>query len=546
MMTHSYATDTPNKATDLATTVIAASSPPQIIAACGAIESFLQKHTPDQARWFFSITFPTLICKIFGFEESSPAQKPHSPNGWIEIVSQSNDSELSSRVFRLLLPNGVLMSSMSAVDRLSLVKYVFPIERLPEWVRNMLQNERDYSVLADLCSLFKGRVKEDSVKGSSFQVQLNVFEYYMFWYAYYPVCRGNYESCGAVRVQRSRRFRLENWTHSIPVFSSAKRGTERKVECNLYTRLLYAYLHAFVPACDLNAHPPYRSSLLHYSSGYDSLVLERAGFFVSTLIHFWLVNNDFSPLAVATCKSFGVTFPFRSVLGETPPTSGLGEVVNVFVKYLNFSMVTFADGSDHVKYSESPRWRISGSVDFMKSKDATSGTFGVHSVSSWNSWIQRPLYRYVLRAFLFCPVQTSIKNASQVFSVWINYMEPWAISLEDFVELAANEGISRKNMTMETSRSPSRGYSSSWQGFVLANYLFYSSLVMHFVGFAHKFLHTDAEVIVQMVSKVCFLPFPDYYCCLALLAPLIVCVALFISMQKCDQQFLDSFILDIL
>lgn len=29
---------------------------------------------------------------------------------------------------------------------------------------------------------------------------------------------------------------------------------------------------------------------------------------------------------------------------------------------------------------------------------------------------------------------------------------------------------------------------------------------MHFIGFAHKFIHTDPEVIVQMLSKVCLFP----------------------------------------
>lgn len=51
-------------------------------------------------------------------------------------------------------------------------------------------------------------------------------------------------------------------------------------------------------------------------------------------------------------------------------------------------------------------------------------------------------------------------------------------------------------------QSPSIGYSSSWQGFVLINYQYYSSLVVHFLRFAHKFVHTDTEAIVQMVSKV--------------------------------------------
>ncbi|KAH0645857.1 hypothetical protein KY284_033741 [Solanum tuberosum] len=502
MISRGYATDTQSKSSDIAATVLAASSPLQILAACDAVESFLHKHTADQTRWFFSITFPTLICKIFGFDESSSATvavKSMSPSGWIDIAALSNDSQLAGRIFSLLSPTGVLLSSIVAADGLSLVKYVFPVERLPEWVRYMLQNERDSLVLSDLCPLFKNRLKEDSVKGSSFQVQLNVFEYYMFWFVYYPVCRGNSEGPQTVSVRRSRRFRLENWAYSIPGLSSTKRGMEQNNEGDLYMRLLYAYLRAYVPVADMKAHQPYRSSLLHYSFSYGTPIVEKAEFLVNTLIHFWLVDNDFSPLPVNLCKSFGMTFPFRSVLGEIPPTSGLGEVVNVFVKYLNLSSIASSDRTDRVDYTESPKWKVGGTFNASQSRNAVPF---VDSGNSWNSWIQRPLYRFILRTFLYCPMESSIKNASQVFTLWVSYLEPWSISMEEFAKLDSDLGKSNRGTLKEVTPSVPHGYTSSWQVFVLANYLYYSSLVMHFIGFAHKFLHTDPEVIVKMVSKV--------------------------------------------
>ncbi|KAL2243071.1 uncharacterized protein LOC105157959 [Sesamum indicum] len=504
MIPHSYATDTQAKATELAATVAASVSPAQIVSACAAVEAFLRKHTPGQHRWFFSITFPTLICRVFGFDDSSPPSsapaKRQPSNGWIDVAVSENDSELAGKIFSLLSPNGVLLSSISGIDRLSLVKYVFPTERLPEWVRYMLQNERDCRVLSDLCPLFKNKIKEDSIKGSSYQVQLNVFEYYMFWFAYYPVCRGNSEGSETVKVHRTKKFRLENWSYSIPGLSSAKRETEKKTEGNLFIRLLYVYLRSFVPVEDLDVHQPYRSSLLHYYPGYDSSAIERAEFVINTMIHFWLVDNDFSPLPVGLCKAFGVTFPFRSVLGETPPTSGLGDVIIVFVKYLNLSSLAATRGSNHIEYDGSPGWRVPGSFDVVKSRDAP---LNIRSIGSWNLLIQRPLYRFILRTFLFCPVETSIKTvASQAFSVWVNYMEPWSISFEEFADLNETLGLPTGSSANSVTKSSSLGYASMWQGFILDNYLFYSSLVMHFIGFAHKFLHTDAEVIVQMVSKV--------------------------------------------
>ncbi|MBA0835075.1 hypothetical protein Goarm_007381 [Gossypium armourianum] len=508
MLPHSYAVDSLSRSQDLASAILASTTPSQISATCASIDFFLQSHSPDQSRHFFSITFPILICKLFGFDDASslppppPSQKPPS-NGWVELASQSSLPDLSSKIFSLLSPNGTLMNSISAVDRHSLVKYVFPVERLPEWVRFMLSNEKYFRVISDLCPFFKGKVKEDAVQGSLCQIQLNVFEYYLFWFAYYPVCKGNSENLDSNSVKRSSKFRLENWTRSIRGFSgSSKREMEQKFEGNLYIQLLYGYLRAFVPIFDLGAHQPYRSSILNYSLKCDGSVIVRAEFLVNVFVHYWLVDNDFSPIPVNVCKSFGVSFPFRSMLGEIPPTSGLGEVVKLFVKYLNLSSVMSTDGFDNIECNESPRWRVSGGFDSGGSRDLVSLSPSVCSVGSWNSWIQRPLYRFILRTFLFSPVGTSMKNTSQVFSVWVSYMEPWTISLDDFAELDVVINGSSKDVRNQETESQNSGYSPVWQAFVLSNFLYYSSLVMHFIGFAHKFLHTDPEVIAQMVLKV--------------------------------------------
>lgn len=392
------------------------------------------------------------------------------------------------------------MSSIAGVDGLSLVKYVFPNERLPEWVRYMLQNEQDCRVLTDLCPLFRNKIEGDPIKGTAYQVQLNVLEYYLFWFVYYPVCRGNSEGSETVKVQRAKKFRLENWSYSIPGLSSTKRETEKKTEGNLYIRLLYVYLHSFVPSQDLYVQP-YRSSLLHYSSGYDSSLMERAEFVISAIIHFWLVDSDFSPLSTGLCKANGITFPFRSVLGENPPTSGLGDVINVLTRYLNLSSLVAMDGPDKSE-TRSPGWRVSGSYDVLKTRDAA---LSINCSGSWNLMIQRPIYRFILRTFLFCPVESSMKNASQAFSIWVNYMEPWLISFEEFADFNGTLGLPTVSLANSIDKSSSSGYTSSWQGFVLDNYLFYSSMVMHFIGFAHKFLHTDAEIVVQMVAKVSYI-----------------------------------------
>ncbi|VVB08245.1 unnamed protein product [Arabis nemorensis] len=502
MLPHSYTVDSLSQSQDLASAILAASTPSNISAACSSVESFLQSHTPDQCRHFFSITFPILICKLFGFGDAtagSPAQSSLPTNGWIDVISGANDLGLAERVFSLLSPSGILMSSIFAVDKLSLVKYVFPTERLPEYARFMLSSEKDRCALSNLCPFLKGKIEEDSLRGSSYEVRLNVFEYYMFWVSYYPVCRGNNENSAVIPIQKRKMFRLDNWTLIKGFPGSNKRDSDQKLECNLYMRIFYSYLKEFVPVLDLNAHQPYRSSLLHYGNGFDGSVMTRAEFLVNVFVHYWLVENDFSPFPVVTAKSFGMAPPFRSAVEEIPPTCGLEEVVKLLVKYLNLSWVTSGVGSEnYVEYGDSPRWKTptSGSAFHV-------ANLSLRPLTSWNTHLQRPLYRYILRSFLFCPIGSSIKNASQVLSIWVMYLEPWVTSLDDFSDLeAALNGSEKVAKKEESYESRVCGYTSLWQSYVISNYLYYSSLVMHFIGFAHKFLHTDPEIITQMVLKV--------------------------------------------
>ncbi|RWW41536.1 hypothetical protein BHE74_00052975 [Ensete ventricosum] len=503
--------DSQNRAQDLATTVLAAAALSEIAAACSAVESFLRRHASDQSRAFFSVALPALICRIFGFDDVPPPSSsasstaPGRPASTAWIDQAASDPALAGRLLALLAPDGILISSISAVDRHALVRYVFPIERLPEWIRFALQSDRPISVLSDLCPLLKSRVKEDAVQGSPYQMHLNAFEYFMFWFAYYPVCRGNSESSDANVVRKSRKFRLQKWTSSLPVLCSSSRRYGQKPECNLYLQLLYAYLHAFVPKNRLS-YQPYRSSLLHYSLSYDDTAFQQAEFLVYTFVHFWMIDNDFSPLPVNVCRSFGWSFPYKAVLGEAPPTAGLGDVLKVLVKYLNSDSTVSGTESRHMVYGESPRSK--GSLDVVSSRNVM--LYCENSVGSWNAVIQRPLYRFILRSFLFCPIGASIKNASQVFYLWMSYLEPWNTSPEDFSkfdpakmkkEVGGNENINESSKGKQ-GRHIDLQYSPAWESYVLSNYLFYSSLVMHFLGFAHKFLHTNVESVIQMILKV--------------------------------------------
>lgn len=494
MITPLYAMDAQNRAQDLSTVILSASPS----AAIAAATSFLRRHSSDQPRAFFSTAFPVLIRRIFGFDEPSNSS-------WLSLAA--DDSSLASDLFALLSPSGPLLSSIASVDRHSLIKYVFPMERLPEWMRFALQSDRYASILSDLCPLFKSRVREDKIQGC-YQLHLNVFEYYVFWFAYYPVCRSNIDSPDAASAKKTHGFRLEKWTSSLPGLSHSSRRSGRKTEGKLYLRLLYAYLRAFVPKNGIGSYQPYRSSLLHYSSSHDVSAFMQAEFFVHSLIHFWMVDNDFSPLSLSLCRSFGVSFPLRVLLGETPPTAGLGEPLDLMVKYLNCGSM---EENKKMMPGGSPGqgWKGPASLSVGKSKNMIPSCES--TVDTWNLALQRPLYRFILRTFLFCPIGTSMKNPAQVCTLWVTFIAPWRTSLEEFVEFEPPEVQKLENFRKENTQAQGRSgeealYTPAWQFYVLSNYPFYSSLVVHFLGFAHKFLHANAASMIHLVLKVCPVP----------------------------------------
>lgn len=85
---------------------------------------------------------------------------------------------------------------------------------------------------------------------------------------------------------------------------------------------------------------------MYYSISYDDSVVFRVEFLVDILVYYWLLDNDFLLLVVNVCKLFGMSFLFRLVLGEILLVVGLGEVVKLFIKYLNLSLVVGIEGFD--------------------------------------------------------------------------------------------------------------------------------------------------------------------------------------------------------
>ncbi|OEL12592.1 hypothetical protein BAE44_0026389 [Dichanthelium oligosanthes] len=455
-------------APSLAAAVLEAATPPAAAAATSRVLDYLARHAADHPRAFFADAFPSLLFRLF---VSSP-----SSASFIDLAAA--DPALAGLLLSLLAPSGPLLAAAAAADRLALIRFVFPNERLPDWLRLALASPASTDPASPLLSARVGS-----------ELHLSVFEYYLFWFAYYPVSSASPAAPSASASTSNpglrSRSRLETWVSTLATTAVRKPG--QKPESSLYLKLLYAYLSEFVPTLTPQGRMGGGGTLLHRTpnDGVDAVQsFARVEFLLHTLVQFWLVGDDFSPLPVQTRHAVGLrlTSRARAELSERPLSPGLGDAVKLLVMYLNCcDGRTLVDVDARMPSEGMPVW---------------NGVLDTH-VGFWNPLIQRPLYRFLLRTFLFCPIGAAMKNATQVFSVWLAYMEPWKITQQEL------DGYGKQQAGEE--QEPQKGnmvYNSSWKTYVLSNYLFYSSMVMHFLGFAHKFIHSDVASVLLMVSKV--------------------------------------------
>jgi hypothetical protein len=267
----------------------------------------------------------------------------------------------------------------------------------------------------------------------------------MFWFAYYAVCKDTNQPQGTAGGRRSRftpsrpsqfRMQLESWASSIPRLSHSPQAIG--AGGSPYLQLLKLYLSQFVILSSSNRGYPGREFLLGDGGG-----ATHGDILIYTLVEFWLVDDDPSPLPLAIRQSLG--FPAGGaapVLSYIPPGSDLADSLKVLIKFLN-SNLRLSIGEQSMPNSSSPiidyslnfRRKLSESPSgHFSSPLSLSPSYGASQFpSSSNAYLQalhRPLYRFLHRAFRLWPIGTSVRKIAQVVDVWIDYLEPWSTGLD--------------------------------------------------------------------------------------------------------------------
>lgn len=310
------------------------------------------------------------------------------------------------------------------------------------------------------------------------QLQLDLFEYYVFWFSYYAVCKDNGFAQGLASGRprsHSKPSQIRSLGHWVSGLHSPFHQGASASRHDLYLHLLNLYLRHFVQA----AHATSRFHMGHTSSSTD---ISRGDFLLLTFVEFWLRNDDPGPLPASMHASLGPPQLGGFNVGHVPPGIELSDALRLVIHHANSLLKASLEDQSCVLNSEDLQSLNTGSSIHFE--------YSLHL-----RVLQRPLYRFIRHTFLFWPSGTPVRQARHVFDVWLDYLQPWNCQVE------GKQGIS-KELNHSEDRKGTRLYSARWQGYLTINYPFYTSLTVRFLEFALKFIHTDPEALLEMTNKI--------------------------------------------
>jgi len=236
--------------------------------ACAGVQTCLGANK-DNLRGFFEQCFPLLLTKIFGYGGGSVS--------WLSAVAQPGKEHDAAMLVQLLSPKGVLLSAMHSADSDHIIRFILPRERLPSRTQLLLRSEEGVRELQQWPQYVNSIVKDPKL--GQYQIQVSVFNYFLFWFAFYAM--GKHGTAGRMdsgryggRVGRNIGA-MKTWVSDAreQLFQSAQGGRA----ANPYPAILQDYLDHFLP------HTPDAQPSGNKGSGVVVL---------GVLIEFWLTFSD--------------------------------------------------------------------------------------------------------------------------------------------------------------------------------------------------------------------------------------------------------------
>eukprot|EP00850_Spirogloea_muscicola_P016567 SM000135S27011 [mRNA] locus=s135:233540:242896:+ [translate_table: standard] len=497
---------------------------PSVAGACRDVEAFARLNR-ELVPAFLKACFPLLLRKLFGFGDTeAPGTFSPSPSaaagGWLALASRQGSEADAKALVSLLSPEGPLFQGVVSTDRQDLIRFVFPTEHLPLWMQQLLGSEQGALLLCQEVPFFRQHIAQEpsgamQAKSLSPEVHLSLLEYFFFWFAYYAA-RDSSSRDGRITVAGAAlRSRFAGWKPSFP---GLPHGQE-PLPPTPYLDLLQLYLKHFLPLTSPDG-AGMGGPLAPASPQVEALLC--------ALVEFLLRADDPAPLTPSLLQ-LPQASSLRSTVMQLPtsyrvPNEDLLNSVQALLIYLSTNPALTA--------LEAPSLSMPLPARLHQGRGHSLPPLPSHSSSQSlphpSAVLQRPLYRFFLRALTMWPQTASIGRLPRVVDVWVAYLEPWearayqsrgrTAKLSPSSPLYVSPGallrtISKASSSRTASSSPSLpaaprgapvagGFSSIWQGWVLANFPFYSVLLCRLLEFCLGAVAGEPVPALQAVQKV--------------------------------------------
>ncbi|KAK9917041.1 hypothetical protein WJX75_000269 [Coccomyxa subellipsoidea] len=426
---------------------------------CQAVELCLDANM-DNYRGFFEQCFSQLLKQIFGYDGSS----------WLDQAAQNGEEANARALEDLLSPHGKLFKAMHSADADGLIRFMFPLERLPTHTQVLLALEGGRQEL-ERWPQYRGRIFQDA-QGRT-QIHLNVLSYFLFWMAFY-VLRGSQSQSLAAPT------RTALYSHLNPSFGSVKKTlgltrSQHPVEGHPYLRLLRLYLEEFLPR-NASSRPTDRMTGLRGSGAAGSSHMlvglpaaaaarpaaqehaSRGELLLSVFMEFWLADGD-CPLPGAPGGGSGPNTPKRRssrdgwkeyndswggllsapssslrAVSFDPPSEDLVEALVVLSRYIVSvetpgSKDSSKDGPFSLAQAGTTAWLPLSPVQPVTSMQVPRVVGSAYLPPSLGAAARPPaqafarsLYRLLRRSFAQWPEHRTVTPAVHL---WCAYMAPW-------------------------------------------------------------------------------------------------------------------------
>lgn len=434
------------------------------------VEAYVSDCSREGLLTFFqSYCFQSLLYRLFGLEQGTGG-------GWLDKAAKGSLGVGPSRLLEFLKPTSPLISAAREADKLRLVTFCFPSDKLPAKAQRMLSDPSSHQTLASSLP-YRGCVFVGSdPAGNKGTVQLSVYNFLTFWLAYFSA-----RPCSTSEPDASpfAHLALAPTTAEHPLhgggmgFQEKHAAAMRPSRQSKLARSRAALCQAVLARHLLHFLPAHSGSDVESSGAQATSTLpadvNQGTMLVSALAEFWLSDVGEDSLDIQEGS-------------WAPPATERVASVRLLVQHVLAAYRQARETGDEGR---------------------------LESIDPALAFLRRRLYTFLGRCMTRWPADGS-EGLDGIVGVWTTYIAPWycefpkqsfngrqhqAQRIVDFVA----QRIGRKNEGHGAEESGS--VAVEWRAFIDANAPFYCCLLTRFAHLCQRGVQSDPQGFASLLRK---------------------------------------------